>query len=167
MCTSKRVCVCVWDREREIQAWSHTDKGYLSKNMLICSLISSLAIPQNLTVIVYVCASESLIKKLTFSPQDVVWKLSRLGSPNVFIDQSGDWGGILVMLDSSLVVLRICLLLPLCLQHSYYFCLVLELKTWTEKIFVFIDFILILFLRAMILRYAETMAHAIIRLQQK
>lgn len=71
---SDRCCsphVCVWARERQRQACSHTDKGYHSKNMFICRLVSSLAVPQNAAEIARVCTSESLVKKLTFAPQDV------------------------------------------------------------------------------------------------
>ena len=76
------VCVCVCVRERDRPAATQI-KVIIPK---ICSSAdsSSLAVPHNATVIVRVrsdvalCARQKASsKKLTFSPQDMTWKLSR------------------------------------------------------------------------------------------
>lgn len=65
MSASKHVYGC-WEREQE-KASSLTDKGYHSKNMFICWVVSSLVVPQNATLIVYewcaLCACQKASSK--------------------------------------------------------------------------------------------------------
>lgn len=80
-----------------------------------------------------VCMSESLVKRLTFPPQDMAWKLSRPESPNVHVvpvhpSQAGDGGGVHVKIQSSPNVSEeFAVLHPLCLWGWHYRSLALEL----------------------------------------
>lgn len=123
MCASKRVNV----RMRWREACSHTDKGYHSKNMSICWLISFYVPPPECNcdcmcawAVTWrvLCARQKASSKAWHShhrtwhaglasPSLLTWMLSRF-----FAVRRGDGGGVLLKPESSLCVWGICLFTP-------------------------------------------------------